>query len=72
MKEGMEDHSDVMLREAFEGPVPDGGFCDRVMDQQLRVCRLRFPSFAHSPIISANTRAKIDQWPVASEGRTRR
>lgn len=33
MNEEIEDVLDVMLRERFEGPVPDGGFCDRVMDQ---------------------------------------
>ncbi|MDI1281844.1 hypothetical protein [Brevundimonas sp.] len=33
MKEEIGDVYDAMLREDFEGPVPDGGFCDRVMDQ---------------------------------------
>jgi hypothetical protein len=33
MNNGMEDAIDVLLREQFEGPVPVGEFCDRVMDQ---------------------------------------
>ena len=28
-----EDDIDVLLREQFEGPVPDDGFCDRTMEQ---------------------------------------
>ncbi|MDP1739058.1 MAG: hypothetical protein Q8L23_16645 [Caulobacter sp.] len=33
MNEEMEDVFDIRLPERFEGPVPDRGFCDRVMDQ---------------------------------------
>ena len=33
MKDRMEDAADALLREHFEGPVADDGFCDRVMDR---------------------------------------
>lgn len=33
MNDEMEDELDVLLREHFDGPVPDVGFCDRVMDR---------------------------------------
>ena len=47
MKEAMEDLPDVMLREAFEGPVPDGGFCDRVMEHlPARRRHIKWPTAA--------------------------
>lgn len=33
MNDEMVDVFDALLREQFEGPVPDDGFCDRVMDR---------------------------------------
>lgn len=33
MNEQMDEDFEIRLPERFEGPVPDGGFCDRVMDQ---------------------------------------
>lgn len=42
MNDEIEDPSDVLLREHFEGPVADDGFCDRVMDR-LPTRRRRHP-----------------------------
>ena len=33
MNDEMEGDIDALLRKQFEGPVPDDGFCDRLMDQ---------------------------------------
>lgn len=47
MKEDIEDVYDAMLREDFEGPVPDGGFCDRVMDRlPARRRQINWPTVA--------------------------
>lgn len=36
MNDEMDDLIGALLREEFAGPVPDGGFCDRVMDRLPR------------------------------------
>lgn len=41
MNDEMEDNLDALLRKQFEGPVPDDGFCDRVMDR-LPASRRRY------------------------------
>lgn len=33
MNEAMDDDLDALLREHLDGPVPDDGFCDHVMDR---------------------------------------
>ncbi|MFT3810566.1 MAG: hypothetical protein QM698_11665 [Micropepsaceae bacterium] len=42
MNDKADDDIDALLRAAFEGPVPPGDFCDRVM-ARLPVRRRRFP-----------------------------
>ena len=44
-----EDDIDVLLREQFEGPVPDDGFCDRTMEQLAARPRRSSRRFAHQP-----------------------
>lgn len=47
MNDDMDDVVDVLLRDQFEGPVPDDGFCDRVIDRlPARRCRNKWPMAA--------------------------
>lgn len=47
MNDEMERRVDALLRAHFEGPVPDDGFCDRVMDRlPVQRQRKRWPLVA--------------------------
>lgn len=69
MNDDMEDIVDAMLREQFEGPVPVGDFCDRVMDRlPARRRRIQWPMAAGILIGVAMCWFSLSSAPIMSAG----
>ncbi|MGQ7829752.1 hypothetical protein [Altererythrobacter sp. Z27] len=69
MNDDMEDILDALLRDQFEGPVPVGDFCDRVMDRlPARRRRIQWPMAAGMLIGVAMCWVSLSSAPIMSVG----
>lgn len=59
-----DDPLEALLREQFDGPVPDDGFSDRVMQRIPRRCRKLQPILIGLLAGAAGCFASLLQWPA--------
>ena len=69
MNDTTEDDLDALLRDHFEGPVPDDGFCSRVIDQlPARRRRITWPLVAGALTGVATCWLSLASAPIAYAG----
>lgn len=69
MNDPMEDAVDALLREQFEGPVADDGFCTSVMDRlPARRRRMKWPMVAGTVAGVATCGISLSSAPIAYNG----